>query len=744
MNSSPPVRTWERPTSPIDSQYSLDLRALGLEEHSNETSPIPKPRVDRVLSEDIDGPSDFTLNMAAWMRGDTRNKSTMSSARSGLQAVKEQDLRERESVRQRDTLELPQSPVQIEDDQATASHHTPDHSPPKASPWHEQPSAFTPQHSAKIQTEDEHHDSSDWDPYAPSGTPQLPLHKHFLQPTVEEYHSELTPARLTSTTANLPSLRINTATRPRSEPASPIQSAHDTPGRPSSETLSPVRSPAVPHSRTVHNVSSPFTEPVNRGETERQMHKLQERCRQLESLNSALKQALDEEQRMRRQERLAYERQREESNRRLDEADTARHAAIDRAGNHEREADELDAKLLQLNENVKKRELAMQEAAQRYAKDRKEFEDKFDAHQSRHAQELSALQDKLRSAEQSRDMTNNQMELMQGQLSEHVGTVSKLEQLQREVEQSRSTATEREKEITARKDEINSLRTDLIHAEQHRDLARGELDELRDEFEQKRSGLLADRERAVKLGEDQQKSINELQQQLRDESAAHDTEVEKLEKAQQEAVAAADNEASEARNDIEAQQSLLNGAILERDAAQDDLAALKTEQARMSDTELATLRADLEASRTDLEALQQRITDKEAVDSELSLRLAENWRSRQTALVTKLNISEQNLSVQERKLEHRDMDLTVCKAKLERSQAQLVASSRKLVATEQNLVASEQKLVATEQKLLVCELERKRLHKACMKQWGREEVGVSEPQGFVYRFAGGRGERGQV
>jgi len=74
MQSSPPVRAWDRPSSPAGSQYSLDLGALGLESHDNESSPVAAQRVDRVLSEDIDGPSDFTLNMAAWMRGGTMGK----------------------------------------------------------------------------------------------------------------------------------------------------------------------------------------------------------------------------------------------------------------------------------------------------------------------------------------------------------------------------------------------------------------------------------------------------------------------------------------------------------------------------------------------------------------------------------------------------------------------------------------------------------------------------------------------
>ena len=61
MQSSPPTRAWERPSSPARSQYSLDLGALDLDSDSDRST--PRQHVDRVFSEDIDGPSDFTLNM---------------------------------------------------------------------------------------------------------------------------------------------------------------------------------------------------------------------------------------------------------------------------------------------------------------------------------------------------------------------------------------------------------------------------------------------------------------------------------------------------------------------------------------------------------------------------------------------------------------------------------------------------------------------------------------------------------
>lgn len=70
MQSSPPRGASPRmiPTSPATSRYELDLDAL--EGSSISSSPVAERTIPRILSEDIDGPSDFTINMMDWMKGD--------------------------------------------------------------------------------------------------------------------------------------------------------------------------------------------------------------------------------------------------------------------------------------------------------------------------------------------------------------------------------------------------------------------------------------------------------------------------------------------------------------------------------------------------------------------------------------------------------------------------------------------------------------------------------------------------
>ena len=69
MQSSPPRGTSPRvlPSSPAGSEYSLDLDALG--SSSTASSPVAERVVPQIKSEDIDGPTDFTINMLDWMKG---------------------------------------------------------------------------------------------------------------------------------------------------------------------------------------------------------------------------------------------------------------------------------------------------------------------------------------------------------------------------------------------------------------------------------------------------------------------------------------------------------------------------------------------------------------------------------------------------------------------------------------------------------------------------------------------------
>lgn len=70
MQSSPPQSAspgFRRPSAPEPAEYELDLNALG--SSSIFSSPVAKPEPVQINSDDIDGPSDFTINMIDYLKG---------------------------------------------------------------------------------------------------------------------------------------------------------------------------------------------------------------------------------------------------------------------------------------------------------------------------------------------------------------------------------------------------------------------------------------------------------------------------------------------------------------------------------------------------------------------------------------------------------------------------------------------------------------------------------------------------
>ncbi|KAK5733744.1 hypothetical protein LTR17_009448 [Elasticomyces elasticus] len=638
MQSSPPGRAWDRPNSPAESQYSLDLGALGLESHDNETSPIPKQHVDRVLSEDIDGPSDFTLNMVGWMKGGTLGKGTARSAKSGLQTWKEQEARQQDDDgKDGEHLEVPQSPLEDEHTSAT-SNHTPDHSPPKDSPWHERPS-FREQ-----QDEVHGNDESEWDPYAPTGTPQVPAHKHFLQPTVEDYNSEFTPARMPS--GNAPSLRITTNSALRSKPASPRHSEPSSPGRPSSETLSPIRSPErSPVLQRSHpaRVSSPYTEPERYRELEHQLQQLQERCRQLESLNSALRQALDEEQRVRRQEKAVHEKymmdaRNRESTLSRSRVEASRSRQLEKQGQHvedsERQTeneisklrDELDTQRENSERHMQemKRELELavrgKESSQETARQhREELEDFRDSE----AAEMEQLRHELQQARST-------IVKLEGQAETASVEAERLRSEKEQAEQSARAAHDAAAAQQLEHDEQTvKLTTDHSQAVQHADELQQQVTGLQQQLKHNSQtiALTSERKRTLLHTEPLEKQIKNLQQQLKIQQSSHAEELKQAKSDLKRIFTKAAASVDTAKSRLEEQRIKINEAILERDQARDALEELEG-KLRTDESKIRELRTDLETAKATLQntrAANKGFQQKHAVTASASVKFEEKF-----------------------------------------------------------------------------------------------------------------------
>jgi hypothetical protein len=72
---APPPHRNTHGDEPDQTQYSLDLDALNLDdEPSALDSPSVHRVVDKIHSDDIDGPTDFTVNLAKYFRGTPRKQ----------------------------------------------------------------------------------------------------------------------------------------------------------------------------------------------------------------------------------------------------------------------------------------------------------------------------------------------------------------------------------------------------------------------------------------------------------------------------------------------------------------------------------------------------------------------------------------------------------------------------------------------------------------------------------------------
>ncbi|KAF2220672.1 hypothetical protein BDZ85DRAFT_29710 [Elsinoe ampelina] len=201
MDSSPPLpahHSLSHPSSPAhsahndaQSDYSLDLGALTKDSLSAPPSPPVMRKVDEVRSEDIDGPSDFTLHMEEWMRGTRKGKSKGTLGR-GTQ-------RNPFGTMKKGTVKsmFAQPPdSQIEEEDEAVPQQTVEESPSPA----RQRQVDTPVPDSSLFLEDREGSAT---PRVNGNSSMLDANveqawmkgRQFLQPTVEDYNSELTPGR---------------------------------------------------------------------------------------------------------------------------------------------------------------------------------------------------------------------------------------------------------------------------------------------------------------------------------------------------------------------------------------------------------------------------------------------------------------------------------------------------------------------------------------------------------------------
>lgn len=609
MQSSPPTRATQRPASPTDSsQYSVNLAALDLDSRSNAsaTPPLPAQYVDKVLSEDIDGPTDFTLNMEKWMRGrgDPKGKGTVRSAKSGLRSVQEREdearaVQEAQNVTgggENGGLSTPRKEAQ---DEHSASHHTPNTSPPKESVF-----------DGPSQHENDVNDSSDWDPYGEASTPQPPVHKQFLQPTVEDYHSELT-------LAHPPSARAPPAVSKEggvgvaetvSQEKLPIKTEEPFfPGRPSSETLSPTRSSVFQPSAPLGQNPTPETSEAAHFSVH--LNDLRAKCTQLERSNAALSKAVDEERRMRAEEREVHEAKLAEAARRERDLVEMKDRAYAHKENFRREFAELKEKLREREgvqggweEERLKREHEGDMEGMRVRMERQKGDSD---------QEIRALERDLELVRRSRDDAEEDARTAREELDRwRDGQDAEFDRLRFELgddgEGARERVAELEENLKAAQLEKEKLLAARNAAEDNASALRMELAETKRAQTAEMTKVTVDRHSAVKLAEDLQAELKKLRRQLQEQHVTHTAEISRLQLSHDQDSPSA--ELDTLRAEVDAKQSSLNTAILERDALQDSL----------------------ESTSSRLRTAEQALVDLDEVNATLDARVSDAIRRRET------------------------------------------------------------------------------------------------------------------
>ncbi|KAF2172621.1 hypothetical protein M409DRAFT_49174 [Zasmidium cellare ATCC 36951] len=560
---------------------------------------IPKQKVERVFSEDIDGPSDFTQNMDMWMRGGTMSKGTLRGSRKMPRPIQEED-----EAQHNDHLAVPEAG---DAEEKTESHHTPDSSPPKV--------------SVLDQTTHEDQFSSEWHTHGSHSTPVPPVHKQFLQPTVEDYYSELTPAHRTP--------GQYTRGRPPQK-HSPAKDEDSTPGRASSPTLSPVRSPII--QRTAgQDEDYPDEE---KHELERQLSALSAKCQQLEHLNDALGQALDEDRRIRKQEAADHEAKLAEAARRERDLAEMKEAAYQHNDGFRREFGDLKEKLREQERQAETERVGNEDSKQDLQAELLRLRERMEVDKMEHNQQIRALEQDLELARRGRDNAEETARVHREELEEqneiHQEEVARFRE---ELKDARDTQTA-VKMLEARLKEANEHMATLraANGEANKTILslRAKLSKAKQGNDEETQVAVADRSRAVEFAANLQRQLHELKQQLKDEQSAHEEEMEQLKWRHAQGRETSQDELEVVRAELEAKQTELNEAILERDEAKDSL------QSRES-TE-----ADLQAE----------IDDMKLVNAELDARITEKMQRREKYWREKLEEADKERALMAKALLH--------------------------------------------------------------------------------------------
>ena len=561
---APPPHRDTHGDEPDQTQYSLDLDALNLDdEPSALDSPSVHRVVDKIHSDDIDGPTDFTVNLAKYFRGTPRKQP--------LPAWEEQqDLFDETSA-----------------DFLTNSSPNP-----------------SPKFDRSTQSESGANDTTARPDHGAFQDPR----KNVLQPTVEDYYSELTPGRPTS--ANL-----------ASDPAQ--RRSYSTSRLRQSQNHRPSSPPTIESMRSImsHYDSTPNQKP----------HSLYQELQKLRALNESLQTQLDTERASRQYQRSdrSQSRGRSEGENQLESLQNELKRMREESQNYQNRMRELRSDLEQSKANEKD---AVKLAEDR-AKELDQMHDSEDAEihnlqvqlgQARDAErQTHSLLDKVKDELKAKDSlladVESQLKQSQANLRETENDMQELKTWNEGQRKAKSTELERvQRELSEARREIQQAKDDQ---EEDVSVNRTKVDmddepqmsQQQEEFKRQIASLQTQLENMRKAVDIKDKLIADLKSQINDDLTS-DNLRRQLQEAQ-DALEAKEKAVQSAHEDADTKAAdMTRGLAQQLQQANQRLAAYETDKDHVkADATLSQLEAQLQKARDELNsALQQHTSDKAA------------------------------------------------------------------------------------------------------------------------------------
>lgn len=497
MESPPPpgVATAGSPSS--QTQYSLDLDALNLDDSSGSLSPVLQRHVDKIASDDIDGPSDFTVNMGKWLKDPPPRRAVDTWSFDPLKDEADVDNNAEEHIENSPEPQEDISPEQAKDvADMTFDSVSENDLPADNGDGISQQSNAAPSVEGDVNdgaasedstldlditegsvTPRQPEESSIWEPYHNSSSLRFSRPRRFLQPTVEDYNSDLTPARPMSA-MNQPTFTL-TPDPPR-RAASALKMRPSPAGRRSSPIRSPDRSPLITRKENVPNTSPSELEKLRMqlNEERQKSDRLQSELDRIQSRQEKEKEATENASYDLRQEieeltndlnsarhaendalQIAEERKKE-LNRVQRAEDEAHQLAEDRAKELNQIHESEDAELQDMRWQLRRAEDAETAAKASLDDLRRQMEDQGRAHDEevqRLGRDLAAARNDAHRASDAEQTAHDELRLLRQQRNEHA---------------------------TALRDETQRLRQELDEAHRQEESARAEADRYYAELEQ--------------------------------------------------------------------------------------------------------------------------------------------------------------------------------------------------------------------------------------------------------------------